>query len=293
MPSAAAVRRGDTFQTMKTVSLLTPASVSSTGGQADLSILGYTRKGRVTLQSFNTAGTNPTLAAKLQHSAGLMRGLEQSSAGSTDNKLNSGATTNVNLGLKFTQSGARSVKRIALQLKNPGTITAGKVLTLAIKADSAGSPGATVLGTAGTVLCSAVAATYGWVVFTFATPVDLADATVYHLALSCDYTAHATNCIYWRSLTVASGGSVETFDNTNWAAVTATESFEVYVDQFSFSDVTGGAFSGATTGGAISTVEFNIIDLQPNLRVYFTIGGTSNPAYTVGASFSGYPIQDA
>lgn len=274
---------------MTTSILLTPVSVLATGGGPALDISQFQGNIRVHLTALNTAGTNPTLACKVQHADATARGLEQATAGTTDNKLNSAATTNVNLGLAFTQSGAAQISTVALRLKNPGTITAGKKLTLAIKSDTAGSPGATTLGTAATVLCSTIAATYDWVVFTFANPVDLADATVYHLVLSSDYTAHTTNCIYWRSLTAVSGGTVETFDNTNWAAVTATEKFEVYVNQLGFTDVTGGGFVALATAGtaSVQTIELNSDNLKQFIRLYNTIGGTSSPAWTTGAFVSG------
>lgn len=281
---------------MTTLTLLTPVSVTATGGGSDLDVSRLSGPVRVTLASLNTAGTAPTLATKLQSSEGIARGAEQQTAGATDNKLNSGATTNVNLGLAFTQSGTRSVKRIALRLKNPGTITAGKILTLTIQSDTAAAPSGTVLanGTAATVLCSAVPVAYGWVVFTFAKPVDLVDATAYHFVLSCDYTADATNCIYWRSLTVASGGTVETFDATNWAAVTATQSFEFYSDVYAFTDLTGGGFTTLSTAGnsTVQTLEFYGPNLPQIMRAHFTIGGTSNPAFATSAVVNSARVQE-
>ncbi len=46
--------------------LLTPVSITATGGGQDLDIAPYTGKLRVHLTSLNTAGTSPTLACKLQ-----------------------------------------------------------------------------------------------------------------------------------------------------------------------------------------------------------------------------------
>jgi len=276
---------------MKYTNISPSQSISATGGGQDVDISAYAGKVQFLFASRNTAGSTPTHARKIQTSDILSRGLEQSTAGATDNKLNSGATTNVRLGLKFTQSGTRSVKRVALRLKNPGTITAGKKLTLAIQTNNAGAPSGTAVqnGTAGTVLCSAVPAAYGWVVFTFANPVDLTDATIYHLVLSCDYTADSTNCIYWRSLTVASGGTVETYNNTTWAAVTATESFEVYVDQYNFADVPGLSQTGASD--TVTVNEAALIDADTIqgvvVRVYDTIGGTGGPAFAASCDLVG------
>ncbi len=282
---------------MKILSLFDLQQVTATGGGPELDLTNYAKNLKFAYAGANTAGSTPTLASKIQASPALARGLEQSTAGATDNKLRSGASTNTKLSLKFTQSGARQVKRVAIMLKNPGTITAGKILTLTINTDSAGSPSNTAVtnGTSANVLCSAVGAAYAWVVFTFANPVDLADATVYHLVLSGDYTADTTNCVYWRSLTVGSGGTVETStDGTTWAAVTATQSFEAYVDQFNFADVTGGAFTGLTTGASMAPAEKNF-DLRtignPVLRLYNAIGGTSSPAYYAGCAIVAQAIQ--
>jgi len=270
---------------MKHLNISPSQSLAATGGGIDVDISAQIKRGRFVFNSLNTAGTAPTHARKLQGSQAPARGLEQSTVGVTDNKLNSGATTNVKLGLAFTQSGARQIKRVALRLKNPGTITSGKKLTLTINTNSAGSPSATVLGTADTVLCSTIGTAYSWVVFNFAKPVDLADATLYHLVLACDYTADATNCIYWRSLTVASSGTVETYNATSWAAVTATEGFEVYVDQYNFADISGATQTGASDTVTVDeSIEVDVDQLPPFVRVYDTIGGSSNPAFVASCN---------
>ena len=276
---------------MKHTNLSPTQSVSATGGGIDVDVSAYIGKARYVFGSVNTAGSSPTHNRKIQTSDLPTRGLEQSVAGSTDNKLNSGATTNVKMSLKFTQSGARQIKRVALQLKNPGAITAGKKLTLTIQSDNSGNPSGTILqnGTSNTVLCSAVAAAYGWVVFTFAKPCDVADATIYHLVLSCDYTADPTNCIYWRSLTVASGGTVNTYNGTTWAGVTTTQAFETYVDQYNFADVSGLAMTQAsdvvTVDESYETESENITGRY--VRVYDTIGGTGSPAFSAACNLIG------
>lgn len=279
---------------MTTITLLTPVSIAATGVGPDVDVSRLAGEARISLVSLNTAGTNPTLACKLQSSPGIVpAGAGQRVAGATDNKLRAGATTNVKLGVEFTQSGARSVKRIALQLKNPGTITAGKILTLTLNADNSSAPG-TVLGTAATVLCSDVPAAYGWVTFTFATPVDLADATLYHIVLAGDYDVHADNCIFWRSLTAASGGTVETFDNTNWAAVTTTQKFEYSVDHYVFTDVTGGGFTTITVAGtaAAQTLSLHAPNLPQIMRAHYTVGGTNSPAFATALVVNAPRVQE-
>lgn len=269
-----------------TITVLTPVSIvaANAGGGQDASVSRLVGPARFILTSLNTAGTNPTLAAKLQGSEAAARGYNYQTTGTTDNKLRSGASTNTKLSLKFTQSGAAQVKRVALRLKNNGTIAAGKILTLAIQSDNAGSPSNTALGTSANVdINTSLTASYGWITFTFTNPVDLADATVYHFVLSGDYTADTTNCVTWHSATVASGGTRETStDGTTWAAASSTESLLAYADQYSFSDITGGGFTSLSTAGtaSVQTVELNGVYLPPYVRVYTTIGGTSSPAWT-------------
>jgi hypothetical protein len=269
-----------------TITLLTPVSITATGGGQDADVSRLNGPVRVTLAALNTAGTAPTLACKLQTSAATTRGLEYSTVGTTDNKLRSGASTNTKMALKFTQSGIAQVKRVGLYMKYNGTITPGQIVTLAIQSDSAGSPSNTAIGTSNNVVTDNIATSAGWVVFTFPNPVDLADATVYHLVLSGNYTASASNYITWYSTTVASGGTVETStDGTTWAAATSTEKFMTYVDQYSFSDLTGGGYTTLTTAGntTVQTLEFNGGNLPQFMRLYSTIGGSASPAFATVA----------
>lgn len=269
------------------LTLLTPVSITATGGGADLDVAALTGKARISLLSLNTAGTAPTLTAKLQESDPLAVGQTYTTVGTNDIVLRNASNDNIKLSAAFTQSGARQIKRVGLRLKNNGTITAGKLLTLTIETNSAGDPSGTVLGTAGTVLCSAVGTTYDWVVFTFASPVDVADATIYHLVLAGDYSVSASNDITWRTATVASGGNANVFDSA-YAAV-ATNSREFYIHQYNFSDVSGGGYTQLATAGnaTVQTLEFNIDNLKAIIRSYFTIGGTSSPAFTTGLLVTG------
>jgi hypothetical protein len=281
-----------------TGTLLTPVSVTATGGSADLDVSAYTGKIRAHLTSLNTAGTSPTLACKLQGSSAPARGLEYTTVGATATELREGASTNIELALSFTQSGARSIKRVALYLDKQGTLAAGKLLTLKIETDSTGNPSGTAVtnGTSNTVdIDTAVGTTAGWVVFTFAKPVDLADATVYHFVLSGDYTASGTNNVRLYSKTVASGGTLNpSTDGTTFAGVTTTEAVMVYVDQYTFADITGGGFTSLSTAGtaSIQTVELNADSLPQFVRLYSTIGGTSNPAWTTAAFVSGALVNE-
>jgi hypothetical protein len=278
--------------------VLTPVSIvaATVGGSADLDVSAYTGKLRVHLTSLNTAGTSPTLASKLQGSVPLARGLEYQTLGATATELREGASTNIELALTFTQSGSRQVKRVALYLDKQGTITAGKLLTLKIETDSSGPSGTTVNhGTSATVdIDTAVGTTAGWVVFTFAKPVDLVDATVYHLVLSGDYTASGSNNVRLYSKTVASGGTLNpSTDGTTFAGVTTTESVMVYVDQYNFADITGGGFTSLATAGtaSVQTLELNADSLPPVIRLFTALGGTSSPAWTTACLVSGDLVQ--
>jgi hypothetical protein len=278
---------------MTTITLLSPVSVTATGRGPDVDISRLHGTARAILSSLNTAGTSPELTCKLQTSSAPAVGLSQTTEGTTENKLRSGATTNVKIGSKFTQSGARSIKRIWLRLKAAGTITAGKKLTLTLETDSTGSPSGTALGTV-EVLCSAVPTSFGWVPFEFSTPVDVANNTAYHVVLAGDYDASATNCVIWRSATVASGGTIETNDGTNWAAVTSTQKNEVYAEQYTFADVTGGGFTKHETASSASVQSRDLWapDLPQYASVYSTIGGTDNPAFTASVVLVAQRVQE-
>jgi hypothetical protein len=279
--------------------VLTPVSIvaATVGGSADLDIAAYTGKLRAHLTSLNTAGTSPTLASKLQGSVALARGLEYQTLGTTATELREGASTNIELALSFTQSGARQIKRVALWLDKQGTITAGKLLTLKIETDNTANPSGTTLNnaTSATVdIDTAVSTTAGWVVFTFAKPIDVADATVYHFVLSGDYTASGSNNVRLYSTTVASGGTLNpSTDGTTFAGVTTTERVMVYVDQYAFADITGGGFTSLATAGtaSVQSLELNADSLPPVIRLFTTLGGTSSPAWTTACLVSGDLVQ--
>lgn len=281
---------------MTTRTLLTPASITVTAGGSDLDVSGLQGPVCVTVTARNTAGTNPTLATKLQSSTGLARGYDKTTAGATDSELREGATTNVKMAATFTQSGARSIKKVALMLKKGGTITAGKKLTLTIETNNAGAPSGTPVanGTSATVdIDTEVSTSYALVTFTFASPVDVADATIYHFVLAGDYTASADNNVLWRSATVASGGNMQKFDNTNWAA-TATQDFEICAEQYTFADITSGGFTTLSTAlnTTVQTLEFYAGNIPQFMRLHSTVGGTGSPAFAAAATVTAARVQE-
>ena len=255
-------------------------SVTATGALPDLDVRSFLRTGSFSLLARNRAGTNPTLAVKLQSAGMPTTGQAYTTAGTTENELREGATTKVQLAAKFTQSGAKSVKYVDLFLKKAGTITAGQTLTATLNTNSSGVPSATILGTSAAVaIDTAVTTDYSWVRFTFATAVDLADATIYHVVLTGTYTASASNNVVWRSGTLASGGNQSTHNNTSWTAVT-TESHEFILKEQAYTDVTNGAFTTVTTSAGFQTLHFNLDgQLSGFVRPYATIGGTDTPDF--------------
>ena len=184
-------------------------------------------------------GSDITLNVKFQASDPAALGGSYNETGDTDKALNKETSGKTKIAVQFTQSGARSIKRVALRLKKTGTIASDKLLTLTIETDSSGAPSGTALGTA-TILANSVGAAYDWYDFVFTAPVDVASSTVYHLVLTSDYTASDSNYISWQGLTVTSGGNAEDF--TPWADI-ATLSLLYRVFQYNFADVSGAAFT--------------------------------------------------
>lgn len=260
--------------------ILSNAVRAATVNGPDVNVAEYKGIGQMIIMGA-AQGSGITSTVKLQNSDIAARGAAMITAGDADLKLNLATSGKTKQAITFTQSGARSIKTVALKLKNVGTITAGKLLTLTIETDSTGAPDGTPLGTAGTVLCSAVPTAYGYVTFTFAAPVDLTDTGVYWLVLTSDYTASDSNYISWSVLTVASGGTVSGFATPTWTPVT-TQKALFYIDEYSFSDVPGAAF---TAVGNVAAVEGKLLDLDALKSVVRTVdtvaGGSATGALGV------------
>lgn len=271
----------------KTSAILALTKLTATASLAAFDVGPFTGFTDFELTAKNDAGTDPTLDVKLQHADPTARGYSALTEGATETKLKTGAATLVKLAATFTQVADASISQVGLKLKKIGTIAAGKKVTVEICADSTGAPG-TVLGSTTLDIDTAIAAAFGTVIATFTNPVDVEAEGVYHIVLSADYTASATNCAVVRSATVASGGTLQTFDATNWTAV-ATEKVETFVEQFVFADVTGGAFTQATAAASRQTKTFYAEGLKRFVRPVVTIGGTSSPAFYVGLDLVAQP----
>lgn len=214
-------------------------------------------------------GSDVTLNVKFQASDPAALGGSYNETGNTDKALNKETSGKTKIAVQFTQSGARSIKRVALRLKKTGTIASDKLLTLTIETDSSGAPSGTALGTA-TILANSVGATYDWYDFVFTAPVDVANSTVYHLVLTSNYTKSDTNYISWQGLTVASGGNAE--DYTPWADID-TLSLLYRVFQYSFADISGAAFTEVGNAAAFEAIHFPVADAKRIVRAVATVAG--------------------
>ncbi len=221
-------------------------------------------------------GSTPSTACNIKlQSASLAVGESYTTVGSTDNILLSGATTNAKLAASFTQSGVAQVKSVQLKLKQIGTVADVKLLTVGIYADSSGPTGS-ALATATTILAKSVGKDgYVPVLFTFATPYDLANNTKYWIVISPDYDASGTNAIEWRSNTVSSGGNYASYTSSSWVLV-STKSLEFTVNQYQFADVAGGAFTAVTdtAGNGIEVLGINKDGIGRFIRTKMTLTGS-------------------
>lgn len=214
-------------------------------------------------------GSGITLNVKFQASDPAALGGNYNETGDTDKALNKETSGKTKIAVQFTQSGARSIKRVALRLKKTGTIASDKLLTLTIETDSSGAPSGTALGTA-TILANSVGATYDWYDFVFTAPVDVANSTVYHLVLTSNYTASDTNYISWQGLTVASGGNAE--DYTPWTDIT-TLNLLYRIFQYNFADIPGAAFTEVGNAAAFEAIHFPVADAKRIVRAVATVAG--------------------
>jgi len=270
-------------------------AIAATGGGTDTDIGAYMGRARFIFASLNTAGTTPTHDRKIQGSAVVATGLSATGVGATDNIIKNSSSVNTLVGTKFTQSGAAQIKSVGLMIKKGGTIAAAQTLTLSLQTNSGGLPSGTALGTSAAVqIDTAVAATYAWVTFTFAKPVDVADSTIYHLVVTASYTASGTNCCFMRSLTAASGGTLMTKTDTTWS-LTTTEKVEVFALQYAFADIATLVQTQNTGAAAINeSVEIDVDNIPAVVRVYDTIGGTVGPSFVCSCSFAaGKKVQSS
>lgn len=219
-------------------------------------------------------GSGKELTVKLQESAEIREGVKYDKETSLgDTVLRSAADTNIKLGARFKQVGAKQVKKIVLQLKRSGTITAGKIVKVSLYTEDSNAPD-TLLATSTNVLCSDIGTSYQSVEFEFAVPVDLTNVVDYFVVLEGDYDESGTNCIKWQTDTVISSGNFIDF-TTTWQAATATKSFLFVNWEYDFKDISGGAFTKVEDALATEDITLNIDNIKSYLRA-ITTGANSN-----------------
>lgn len=260
---------------LSTITLLNHQKLvaANNGGTAPVDLAPYGRQAKFILSAKSDAGTNPTLACKIQNSPPLATGERMDSAGTSDVASRTGTDTAIKLGASFTLADAHSLASVHLPLQKQGTVASGTI-TVAIYADSTGPTGS-ALASATYAAADCAVGDYEYVDFTFALPVDLAAGT-YWIVLTSDVTLSATDNILWRGATVGSGGNFAQFD-TAWT-VTDTTDLDFYTKQYTFTDVTGLGFTTVTSTGCIQTKEINV-DTLSVVRTYLAIGGTNTPAF--------------
>lgn len=238
---------------------------------------GLERNLGITLVGANNSGTSPTCDVSIEGGVMVTGGTASIAGTVVDTKLKSGATTNVRLGAKWTQSGTQSLYQVGLILKKTGTLAAGKTLTLTIEGDSSG-PDGSALATVTADIDTEVGSSYAVVWFILTDPINLTDSTDYWITLTADYTASATNCVTWKSETVGSGGNGATHNDTSWT-VAATLQVAHRNRDISFSS-TGISFTQLDTTDSIERKTAWADDLPEYLSATATLAGTS-PSYDV------------
>jgi hypothetical protein len=255
--------------------------VGNNGGQIPFYAGAYRGAGKVILTAKSDAGSSPTLDVKLQNAAERLRIPEALGAGDDALAHRTATDVAIRLGAAFTLATGTTIAAVYLPLKKNGTVSSG-TLTLALQADTAGEPSGTDLVTA-TSAAADVSSDGSNVEFRFAVPRDLA-AGDYWLVLTSNVTLHAANNIEWRSTSVESGGNAAQFDEA-WGAA-ATHNLEHWCESYQFADITGGAYTTATTTASLQTIELNM-DALGYIRPHVTIGGTSTPAFYAGVALLG------
>lgn len=275
-----------------TVSLLAHQKlVAANNGGQTITEVGplYTGQAKFILTAKSDAGTNPTLAVKLQSSPPLGRFVDvASAAGDTlaDIKHRSGAAENLQIAAKFVvPTGGLTLSKVYLPLKKAGAPTG--TFTLAVYADTAGDPSGSALTTFSTLDVATLTTSYAQTAFTLTTPYDLAAGT-YHLVATSNVATSASVNVLWRSITVESDGNLNLYGSA-WVP-TDTSNMEFQALFYQFTDITGGGFTTITSTASTQTLELNI-DRMALIRPHVTVGGTSSPAFYTSLLALVTPVQ--
>lgn len=269
---------GESISTTELLPVAARVTTVGTYGSAVIDKVGFESSRFLLHSAKSSAGTGTSLAVKVQESDAVVTGsLNNKSGTEAAVELRKGANDNIKLAAKVTQSGAAQVKSVFLRLKKVGTITSGKTVTVTLETNNAGDPSGTAVhaDATATVETDNISSSWGFIEFTLTRPVHIADTTVFHVVLSGNYTESSSNYVAWATEVVASGGDFNIFDLA-WGGVSATVAAMGYDSQYSFSDVSGGAFTAVDeTADSFQELDIELKALKPKLRVVATVTGSS------------------
>jgi hypothetical protein len=235
----------------------------------------------------SSAGSACTLAVVMQESdAPVVGSKELRTATSVVEKKVRTDSTNLKIGCKFTQTGARQINSVSLYLKKTGTLTAGKAIIVTLQTNNSGVPSGTLVSADAidSLLVDSLTTSYAFKKFTFQKPIDVANSSIYHVVVDGNYDLSAANYVSAGAKTVASGGDYNLADSAGWNATVATTQVLAFDEEFNFSNITGGSFTGVTElAPSIQTVSTNLAGAKRYVRAKATIVGTS-ASFQSGAS---------
>ena len=87
--------------------------------------------------------------------------------------------------------------------------------------------------------------------------------------------------------TLYSSAQVEFLVTAGSAAFVNNDTCVIVTTARTYADVSGGAFTGLTSGGAQQGLAINVDKIGRYLRLNFDIGGTVGPSYVIGAALYG------
>jgi predicted phage tail protein len=126
------------------------------------------------------------------------------------------STNATRIGQKFTQSGTRTILGVKAKMRRPAAAVFGASDTMFVQivTDVAGKPEGSGIATSIEFPCQSVPRSpteEEWAYFPFLTPVELTDATPYHIVFRASYATSATNHI---EIALHDGTGYEVFDQT-------------------------------------------------------------------------------
>lgn len=147
----------------------------------------------------------------------------------------------------FQLGSSESVAAIYLWLKKTGSPTGN--LQVKIQSDNSGDPSGSNLGASDTVAVTSLTTSYGWILFTFPTPVALSASTQYHIVLETSGGQSPINFVEWGADGSApSYADGEMKSNTgSWTAESKDACFDILGEGAQLEEPANGGWSN---GGA-------------------------------------------